>query len=667
MRVKYKTACPLNCWDSCGFEVTVENNMVVKIEGDQDHPITKGKICGRGRMLEHRANSNERVKYPLKKVNGTFQRISWEQALNEISNKLAAIKKTYGTTAVLHSHDYSNSGLLTNLDKRFFNCYGGVTELTGSICWGAGIEAQTWDFGDSYSHSPDDVFNSKNIVIWGRNVARTNMHLYANLTKAKQQGANIIVIDPMSNATAKLSNEYVSIKPGMDGLLAIGIMKEIVRLNLQDQQFIDDHTLGYSDLLNILEEKTLDELEEHTDVSKDIMTKLAHIYANEPTMTYLGLGMQRYTNGGNTIRLIDALVAISGNIGIPGGGVNFANKQVGESFDINALSLTNRRQHKRTFTMMQQAEGILLANDPPIKMVFVTCGNPVTQVPNTNRVKQAFSKVDTIVVVEQFMTDTAQMADYVLPTTTVFEEEDVYYSSMYHHYVNYGPKLVEPSGEVKSELMIWTELAKRLGFADDFAFNREQFINIGLGDLVTKGITLERLRKYDHLPLPIDHVPWSDKKFMTASGKYEFTSSQAIHKGFDGRLRIDYPLESKQKNPDLLGKYPYTLLSIHPLRSNHSQHYHLIDSMQEIKVEVSKDVAEKERLQEDDLVKVFNERGELEGRVRILKEAHRNTINIDEGQWSKFGGSVNLLTPNRISDNGMGSTLFDCVVAIEKI
>ena len=663
----YKSSCPLNCWDTCGFEVTVENGRVVKVDGDPLHPITQGKICSRGRTLEARTNSSERLLYPLKKVNGQFIRIPWEQALDEIAERMVEIKEKYGTTAVLHSHDYANNGLLKNLDKRFFNCYGGVTELTGSICWGAGIEAQTWDFGNSYSHAPEDIYNSKNVVVWGRNVARTNMHLFHHLQLVKKRGTKLIVIDPIFNQTAKIADRYVSIKPGMDGFLAIGIIKEILRLELEDYEFIRNHTIGYEDLLILLEKVTMDEIVKVTGIVPEVFTELATIYADRPTMTYLGLGMQRYANGGNTIRLIDALVAISGNIGIPGGGVNFGNLQVGQSFNIRALTLPERKNASRTFTMMKQAAGILQATNPEIKMIVVTCGNPLTQVPNTNTVRKAFEYVETIVVLEQFMTDTAELADYVLPVTTVFEEEDIYYSSMYHAYVNYGEALVEPPGEAKSDLWIWTELAKRLGFGNDFSYSREEFLKMGLSSLEKHGITLEVLKKEKYLLLPVKSVPWSDYQFQTPSGKYEFTSLLAVQKGFDGKLQILYPMESSFNNPELATKYPYTLLTIHPLRSNHSQHYHLIESMQSVKIEVSEDIAVEKGLKENDLVRVFNDRGALVGSVKIMKKAHAKTINIDEGQWQKFGGSVNVLTPDFESDNRLGSTLYDCLVNLEKL
>ncbi|KOO45929.1 molybdopterin-dependent oxidoreductase [Priestia koreensis] len=667
MKKEVISSCPLNCWDSCGFHVTVENNKVIKVDGDANHPITQGKICGRGRALETRANSSDRLLHPLKKINGQFVQISWEQALAEIAEKMADIKKKYGSQAVLHSHDYANNGLLKNLDQRFFNSYGGVTELTGSICWGAGIEAQVWDFGDSYSHSPHDIYHSKHVVIWGRNVARTNMHLFQHLQEAKKHGIHLTVIDPIYNATAKIAHDYISIKPGMDGILAIGIIKELRRLGLENHHFIEQYSIGYEDLVALVDEISMEEIVNMTEIPHDRITGLAELYAERPVTTYLGLGMQRYKNGGNTIRLIDALIAVSGNIGIQGGGANFGNLQVGQSFNSNALTLPERKQKKRSFTMMKQAEGILEAVDPEIQMIMVTCGNPVTQVPNTNLVEKAFSSVNTLVVIDQFMTDTAALADYVLPTTTVFEETDIYYASMYHGYMNYGEAAVTPPGEAKSDRWIWTELAKRLGFGEVFDYTVDEFLEMGLSKLKDHGITLDRLKEEKHLLLPIKDVPWSTYEFKTPSGKYEFTSTLGEKKGYNGKLQLLFPEESSASNMELARKFPYQLLSIHPMRSNHSQHYPVIKGLQEVKIEVSQDVATDVGLEEGDTAQLFNDRGTLKGKVKIMKIAHPGTINVDEGQWKRFGGSVNLLTPNGESDNGLGSTLYDCLVGIKKV
>ncbi|GED04149.1 molybdopterin-dependent oxidoreductase [Bacillus atrophaeus] len=666
MSIVHQSACPLNCWDSCGFLVTVENEKVKKVDGDPHHPITEGKICGRGRMLETKTNAPERLRYPMKKQNGEFVRISWYQALDEIADRMQKIKETAGTTAVLHSHDYANNGLLKALDQRFFNGYGGVTEIVGSICWGSGIEAQSWDFGRSYGHGPLDIYNSKHVIVWGRNVSRTNMHLYHHLQQVKKQGATLTVIDPIFNPTAKLADRYISVKPGMDGWLAAGVLKILIQSGKTNEDFIRNHSFGFEEVASLLASVSLEEIIVKTETSIEELQYLAGLYADGPTATFMGLGMQRYKNGGGTIRWIDALVAASGNVGIKGGGANFGNVQIGESFAKPKLTLPELKTQSRTFSMMTQAEEILTAADPAIEMIIVTCGNPLTQVPNTNKVKEAFEKVPMTVAIDSILTDTAKLCDYVLPTATVFEEEDIYYSSMYHHFVQYGKKLVEPQGEAKSDSWIWAELAKRLGFGEIFEYSTEEFLQMGLSSLEKEGVTLERLKEKGHLPLPVKEVPWDDYKFLTPSGKFEFVSSAAEKKGYSGLPQLDVPEESAFHDSRLAEKYPYTLLSIHPQRSNHSQHVPFIEKMQHIQVDISPDIADEQAVQDGDVVVIFNERGRLEGKAKIMKQAHPKTINIDEGMWSAFGGSVNTLTKDTNSDNGMGSTLFDCLVGMKK-
>ncbi|QVL93558.1 molybdopterin-dependent oxidoreductase [Bacillus velezensis] len=662
----HQSACPLNCWDSCGFLVTVEDGKVTKVDGDPNHPITEGKICGRGRMLETKTNAPERLRFPLKKKDGEFVRISWEQALDEIAEKMAVIKETLGTAAVLHSHDYANNGLLKALDQRFFNGYGGVTEIAGSICWGSGIEAQRWDFGRSYGHGPLDIYHSKHVIVWGRNVSRTNMHLYHHLQQVKKKGATLTVIDPIFNPTAKLADRYISVKPGMDGWLAAGVLKILCQTGRTDSDFIQKHSVGFEEIDKLLQTISFEEIIEKTETSLEVLEYLADLYADGPASTFMGLGMQRYKNGGGTIRWIDALAAASGNVGIKGGGANFGNVQVGESFAKAELTRPDLKKSSRTFSMMTQAEEALNAADPPIEMIIVTCGNPLTQVPNTKKVKEAFEKTPVTVAIDSVMTDTAKLCDYVLPTAVVFEEEDIYYSSMYHHYVQYGKKLAEPQGEAKSDRWIWTELAKRLGFGELFDYNAEDFLKMGLSSLEKEGITLEQLKEKGHMPLPVKQVPWSDFQFLTPSGKFEFVSLLAEEKGYSGLPQLEVPEESVYHDAGLAGKYPYTLLSIHPQRSNHSQHVPFIEKLQQIQVDLSPDIAKELSLQDGDTAEVYNDRGRLRGRVKIMKQAHPKTVNIDEGMWAAFGGSVNMLTKDSNSDNGMGSTLFDCLVAVKK-
>ncbi|GAA0378116.1 molybdopterin-dependent oxidoreductase [Bacillus horti] len=666
---KHKTACPLNCWDVCGFEVTTADGKVKKVEGDSAHPITQGKICGKGVMLADRANHPDRLLYPLKKVDGQFERISWEQALDEIATAMQKVKKEYGSTAVLHSHDYSNGGLLKNLDQRFFNAYGGITELVGSLCWGAGIEAQMVDFGSAYSHDPDDLKNSQTIVVWGRNVTATNMHLYPYIQKAKKRGAKLIVIDPLATGITRIADQHVKVRPGMDGVLALIIIKKLVEQGLQAEDFLKHHTHGYEEFLKqVIEPLSLDQAIEWTEVPEEVINELVHAFSvGRPTCTLLGLGLQRYSNGGNTIRAIDALVAISGNIGIPGGGANYAHLGVGRSFNTTALAHSERKQAGRTFTRMTQADEVLEARNPSIKMLFVTRGNPLVQVPDASKTYQAFSQIETKVVIDQFMTDTAKVADYVLPCTTVFEEEDIYYASMFHSFVTYGKQVVEPYGEAKSDREIWTLLAERLGFGDEFAYTVEEFLEMGIPSLAEQGITLERLKQETTVKLQLEPVPWKDFRFETPSGKFEFHSIKLEEEKREPMIQLMLPEESRWSRPELASRYPYSLLSIHPQRSLHSQHFHLVQALQSPRIEVSEYIARQEGLTDGDQIEIFNDRGVFRGRVKIVVGTHPTTINVDEGRWQEFGGTINQLTPNTISDVGLGSTLYDCLVGIRKL
>ncbi len=492
------------------------------------------------------------------------------------------------------------------------------------------------------------------------------MHLYHHLQQVKKKGATLTVIDPIFNPTAKLADRYISVKPGMDGWLAAGVLKILCQTGRTDSDFIQRHSVGFEEIEKLLQTISIEEIIEKTETSLEVIEYLADLYADGPASTFMGLGMQRYKNGGGTIRWIDALAAASGNVGIKGGGANFGNVQVGESFAKAELTRPDLKKSSRTFSMMTQAEEALNAADPPIEMIIVTCGNPLTQVPNTKKVKEAFEKTPVTVAIDSVMTDTAKLCDYVLPTAVVFEEEDIYYSSMYHHYVQYGKKLAEPQGEAKSDRWIWTELAKRLGFGELFDYSTEDFLKMGLSSLEKEGITLEQLKEKGHMPLPVKQVPWSDFQFLTPSGKFEFVSSLAEEKGYSGLPQLEVPEESVYHDAGLAGKYPYTLLSIHPQRSNHSQHVPFIEKLQQIQVDLSPDIAEELSLQDGDTAEVYNDRGRLRGRVKIMKQAHPKTVNIDEGMWAAFGGSVNMLTKDSNSDNGMGSTLFDCLVAVKK-
>ncbi|OEF99674.1 oxidoreductase [Vulcanibacillus modesticaldus] len=665
---QWRTACPLNCYDVCGLTVTVNQNKIVKIEGDPSHPITRGKICGKGKLLKDRLNDSKRLLYPLKKVDEKFIRISWDQALDEISQRMLDVREKYGPTAILHSYDYASGGLLKGLDQRFFNFFGGMTEVIGSLCWGAGIQGQLYDFGDSLSHDVEDIKNANVILIWGRNITTTNIHLLPFILDAKKSGAKLIVIDPINTGIAKKADLHIKIQPGMDGLLALVISKIIIDNGWHDMDFINKYSIGFDELRKEIGKLDIEKISEEINVEQKLIYDLAYMYAKQkPVMTFLGLGMQRYANGGNSIRAIDALIALSGNVGISGGGVQYANLAVGRSFNWKELLRVDLRKEYRTFKRPSQADEIINAQNPPIKIVFVTRSNPITQLPNQEKTITSFEKIETKIVIDMFMTDTARLADYILPTTSVFEEEDIYYGSMFHNVIRYGPKIVEPRGEAWSDLKIWTELAERLGL-NGFKKNSEEYFEIALKPLDKYGIDFKTLKENGQLRLPVPSIPWQDKKFSTPSQKFEFYSERAKKEGLPPTAVISYPKESLQVNPDLNGKYPYNLLSIHPSKSLHSQH-HLLVRKEDSKpwIIISKTIATEHKINNGDLVQVFNERGFIIGYAKVEQKMNEKTIVIEEGWWRDSDASVNILTSNQLSDMGNGSILYDCAVMINTL
>lgn len=429
---RIKFTCPLDCFDICTMVALVKDDRITKIEGDKDHPFTQGFICKKGKKHLERLYHPKRILNPKKKVNGKWIDISFEEALDEIAEKLVKIKEKYGPSAVLHFYDSGYGGISKTVDKMFFNYYGGATVHTGSLCWGAGIEAQKIDFGGNKGHAPEDLLNSKTIIIWGRNPADTNIHLMKYLTEAKKRGVYIYLIDPIRTNTARIVSKHVSIKPSTDGALALGMANYIINEGLLDEDFIKNYVKGYDEYKEYVQRFTLDYVEEVTGIHRNEIKELAESYAkNKPSSIIIGYGIQRYKNGGNNIRAIDALGAITGNIGVNGGGVNYSNKLIGDYIQGEVAKSDKYAVNRRTYSKAKLAQFIMNADNPPIKCLFITKSNPLVQVPNINATIKAFEKVDFKVVIDMFMTDTAKAADLVLPATSILEEDDFIYSSMF--------------------------------------------------------------------------------------------------------------------------------------------------------------------------------------------------------------------------------------------
>ncbi len=660
-----KTACPLDCWDCCSMIAYVQDGKLLKVEGDPDHPITQGRLCVKGKRLPERMYHPERVLTPKKKIDGIWTDISWDQAFREIAGKMQSAKETYGPVAVMHTFDSGSGGMLKELEGRFFNLFGGYTQTIGSLCWDAGLEAARYDMGVSLSHDPADHRNSNAIVVWGRNVTVTNMHMTAFLKEARKQGSKLVIVNPLPTDLTEAADRQIRPRPGTDSALALAVCRVLWEEERYDRKFVEQYAVGFPQFAAYLEQLSVEELCKTADVTMEDVEFLADIYANGPTSTLLGIGLQRYANGGNTIRTIDALAALSGNIGVSGGGVNYANRIWSQWLNWDALTLNDPGAEVRTFSKVEQAEDILTA-DVPVEVLFVTRSNPVSQISNRQRTLQAYKSVDCVVLIDMFMHDTAEAADYFLPCTTVFEEEDILFTSMWHPYLVYVNRAVEPLGESKSDWEIFAGIADELGYGEEFLRPVHEWMETVLAPLQEAGITRDELQARHFMKAPSEPVPWTDRKFATPSGKYEFYSETAEREGYAPLPMLQYPREHPRNNQLLAEQYPYQFLTVHPRHSINAQHYILKAPTQPI-VEISPRIAQEKLLQEGDQVRVYTDRGEIRGRVKIKLGIHPQTVVMEQGGWNRMGGSVNDLTSNRHADFGISTAVYDCLCNLEKI
>lgn len=635
------------------------------LEGDPDHPITRGVACSRGRRIRERTESPDRILHPLKKVAGRWQRISWDQAIDEIAGRIQHILATSHHHAILHVYDWGSGTLLKNLNQRFFYELGGCSETVGSLCWDAGLTAQTYDFGQARSHSPQDLANARRVVVWGRNLSVTNMHMVPFLKAALASGAQLAVVNPLPTDLDGRAALCVHPRPGTDGALALGVLRVCRDNGWLETSFLQKHSVGWDEFAATLELYTLEWVSQETEVPAATIVELARWYGTEgPVATLLGIGLQRYAGGGNAIRAIDALAAATGQVGVAGGGVNFANRWMTEF--LNQAALEGRDgADVREFTRGGQAAEILRA-DPPVELMFITRTNPVVQVPDTEALVRAYRTVPTIVAIDQFMTPSAELADYFLPCTTVLEEEDISLSTMWHPYITYAHRVIPPRGEARPDHEIFGALAEKLGFGAVFRRPLEEWFELSLTPLQPWGVSLDRLKRDGTVRLPLAEVPWVDFRFRTPSGHYEFASETAAKAGQSRVPTYVANRESRARSRQSGADYPYALLTIHPRTSQNSQHRSWPHTPEFPTVYISPDLAAEVGVVDGGLAQVRTDRASVTARVAVRPGGHPYTVMLESGWWNN-GRGTNHLTPQARADFGVQTAQYDCACAIRPV
>ncbi len=676
----HNTACPRNCYSTCSFKVWIDKGKVVNIDPQPLNKATPEGICLKGLSYIERVNSPRRILHPLKKINKEYQQISWDEALNEISGKLTDYKKNFGPHSILFYYASGMSGLLNSVSTNFWKMFGGATTVYGNLCWPAGLEATRLTFGENKHNVPWDLENAKLILVWGKNPAESNIQQMIPIEKAQERGAKLIFVDPRRTASSERADLLIQPIPGTDGILALTIAKILIENNQVDHKFIKENVHGYDEFKESVLNIDIKEASEECGVSVNFIQKLAHYIGTIKPMTLIpGYGMQRYTNGGQTTRCIMALSVITGNIGKPGACWHYADLQ-GDIFSEIKEPLSYFPPEnpdgifRREIATARLGEDMLRLNNPELKMAWVERGNPISQNPDSNKVKEAFKNLEYKVVVEQFMTDTALEADIVLPAKTMFEQSDII-SSYWNPYVQLRKKVIEPMGEVKPETEIYYLLAKKMGFSEseikeNIPEPNDEAIEAWLSKLLEPfpEITLERLKQEPVLTPVLQEIVFSDYTFNTPSGKIEIYSEYAQKKwGVNPLPTYEKPIENKRTNPS---KYPFNLMSPNTKNRIHSQ----FGNLESIKVVDPEPIATinlgdalNKDIKENDIIRVFNDRGELKIKAKIDASLRPGNIVIINGYWHEEGACPNILSKGRETDMGHGTAFHDNMVNYEKI
>ena len=667
---KLSHGCTLDCADCCKFNVYIDKNEVVKIEGDEGHPYTKGFICKKGLAHLKRVNHEKRLYNPLLKVNGEWKEISFKEAIDIMAKRLKDYKNEFGSRSILYYEQYGNGSLLKSIGEKFFNFYGGVSLAKGGPCWSAGIAAQKLDFGDSKSHSLEDMMNSNNIFVWGKNPANTTIHTMQMIRKAKANGSKIIVIDPIETATATLSDKYIRIKPNGDLALALAIGKVIIENEFFDEKYIKSYVNGFEEYKEYVLSLNIEELSLECGVEINEINELVRLYCEKYSTILLGFGMQKYKNGGITIRAIDALGAITGQIGFSGGGVNYANKvypKILNSDPYNSEKAASNRYfytseinefiEKCSLGKTYYKNDIFICNKDkesdydlniPIKMAVITKSNLVNQLPNVNKLKKSLSKIDFKVCFDMFMTDTAKVCDLIIPTSSQLESEDLLFSSMMNPYLIYNEKLIENKKKLMDEYYFFMELAKEMNLNDYPYVEKTDYLEKVIEPLkhINSNINLEFI-KSNYLTLH-KNIAWEDKKFMTKSRKFEI-------------IRL-YDLNNKVKCSE--NKAKIRLLTNHGRDSLSSQHF--IDEEGMSIAYINENMSKSLDIDNDEIVYLKSENGQIKVRIKIDSSISDKVVMMFVGWWEKHG-NPNVLTNSGISDIGGQITYNETFVDIIKI
>lgn len=694
--------CPHDCPDTCSMVYEVEDGQLISVKGNADHPMTRGGLCVKLNDYEKRHYHPDRLLYPLRRTgpkgSKQFERISWDDALDEITTRWKAIIDDYGPHAIMPNSYLGNQGLVHGLNggDAFFNRMGAtVTERT--FCGEGSCTAWLLTVGPTAGVDPESFIHSKYIIIWACNSVSTNLHHWHIVKQAQKKGAKVIVIDAYASKTAKEADWHLAPKPGTDGALAMAMIHTLIAEDLVDQDYVDNYTVGYAELAERAKDKTPEWAEAITGIAAADIRKLAREYATTPPAAIrLGVALERSYGGGQAIRAVTCLPALIGawrHVG--GGALQFPVWEHPYKFDVicrpdlipEGTPVVNCLQLGRVLTGETPLE-------TPIKSMMCWNTNPVTQAPETDKIIAGLKREDLFLVsAEHFMSDTAAYADIVLPASMGAEMEDMVLS-WGHLYLTYNEKCVESPGEALPNNEIFRRLAQRMGYQEDnFTWSDSECLQhyVDWDSPACEGIDLDYLRQHGFARLNVgtkdNRAPHKQGNFPTPSGKCEFKLNGAtnfvagpfrqMYEGFQsGEALDDLPdyvpsRETSDTNPALAAKYPLNIISPKShgfLNSCYANIDNKIKGQGEQFVLIHASDAASRGINADSKVRVFNDRGAFEGVAHITDDVSAGIVVATLGYWRQLNnGTVNCISSAEFVDMGHAPTFSDNLVQVEAV
>jgi anaerobic selenocysteine-containing dehydrogenase len=679
-----RTACPHDCPDTCGMLVTVRDGVAIRIQGDPSMPFTDGTLCAKVSHYLERTYAPDRVLHPMRRTGpkgrGEFRRISWDEALDEIAARLKALAASpEGPESILPLSYAGTMGMVqyASMDRRFFHRLG-ASILDRTLCSSAGKSGIKATLGGSVGMDPERFAEARLILLWGANPIVSNLHLWPRVLEAKRRGAKVIAIDPYRSLSAEKCSQHVAPLPGTDGALALGMMHVLVAEDLVDRDYIARHTLGFEALAERLKTCTPEWAAGICGLRVEEVVQLARDYGTaRPAAIRLNYGMQRHAGGGLAARTIACLPALVGAWREAAGGIVLSTNDF-YSFDHAALERPDLLGGRRPRVVNHAAIGdALTAASPPVRAVVVYNNNPVAVCPDAEKVVAGFRREDLFcVVMDSFLTDTADYADIVLPATTQLEHFDVH-KSYGHLYVLANNPSIAPVGESLPNSEVFRRLAARLGFDEPcFRDTDEDICRTALRSASPRmqGIGWDSVKEsgWQRLRVPERFAPFAEGGFPTPSGKCEFYSAWLEGQGFDPLPFFNPPAESAVSDAARAQRYPLAFLSPPArnfLNSTFANLKRFRDQEGEPRLELHSSDARARGIGDGDRVRVFNDRGSCVLRARVNDKPRPGVVVAPSVWWRKHspdGRNANNLTSQRIADLGGGATFYDCLVEVEK-